>query len=47
MWADFFETTVINGITLMGDDEEVLIMDLSTLYFTLQNLATEYFFKLR
>lgn len=31
----------------MGDDEEVLIVDLPTLYFTLQNLAAEDFFKLR
>lgn len=31
----------------MGYNEEVLIVDLSTLYFALQNLATEDFFKLR
>lgn len=47
MEAALSETSVINRITLMGDDEEVLVMDLSTLYFTLQNLAAEDFFKLR
>lgn len=45
--ADLIETSAINRITLMGDDEEVLVMDLLTLYFTLQNLTTEDFFKLR
>lgn len=39
--------SVIDRTTLMGNDEEVLVMDLSTLYFTLQNLATEDFSKLR
>lgn len=47
MEAALFETSIINKITLMGDDEEVLVMDLLTLYFTLQNLAAEDFFKLR
>lgn len=45
--ADLFVSSVIERITLMGDDEEVLIVDLATLYFTLQNLAAEDFFKLR
>lgn len=36
----------IRRITLMGDNEEVLVMDLSTLTFTLQKLAAEDFFKL-
>lgn len=45
--ADFFVSRVTERITLMGDDEEVLIVDLSTLYFTLQNLTAEDFFKLR
>lgn len=30
MGADVFETSVIARITLMGDDEEVLVVDLST-----------------
>lgn len=47
MEADLFEASAINIITLMDDDKEVLVMDLSTLYFTLQNLATEDFSKLR
>lgn len=40
-------SSVTERITLMGDDEQVLIVDLSTLYFTLQNLTAEDFFKLR
>lgn len=47
MEADLFVSSEIERITLMGDDEEVLIVDLPTLYFTLQNLAAEDFFKLR
>lgn len=36
-----------SSFTLMGDNKEVLIMDLFTLYFTLQHLGWDYFFQLR
>lgn len=35
------------SFTLMGDNEEVLIVDLIPLYFTLQQLGWDYFVKLR
>ena len=49
MWA--LEKHTLNlpeaHFTLMGDNEEVLIVDLTSLHFTLQHLGRDYFVKLR